>query len=88
MEKKEYTYIVTENVKTKHSDETFAVIGNFKDEEKAKQFINECAESVKKDWEEYMDDDWEEEMTDDSYELHRDDYEYYYHVEIWKKELK
>ena len=87
MEKK-YTYIVTENAKTKHSDETFDVIGNFKTKKSAIKFIKEYVDSVKRTWDDIIDDSWDEEINEDSYELYDGDYEYFYKVEIHKKEIK
>lgn len=86
----EKVYIVVENCRTKHSDETTCIIGVFKKKEDAEKLIADAKKDINEDWRDIIDDDsWEsDEDSTTHYELHRDDYEYIYDVWVEKHTVK
>lgn len=95
-------WVVMENCRTKHSDETTDCVGVFASKEDAEKAIAECKEDVNNDWygeDAFFEDedgniilneeDWE--IEDDeplSYTIHRNDYEYYYSVTATQYTIK
>lgn len=99
-ENKKEVWVVMENCRTKHSDETTDCLEVFESKESAEAFLVKCKDSICGEWadafwedengERQLEEDWEiEEDRPTHFTLARTtDYEYYYSVWISSYELK
>ena len=82
-------FLVQENVRTRHIDETFSTIAACTTKKAAEGIILAQKEAVNQEWADYIDEDWEVESdTPTCYEIHDDDYDTLYNVWVEEIELR